>query len=340
MHQQHLREPVVVTGATGFIGRRLVQRLIDEGARPRALVLPDDALPIEWGDHVEIVRGDVSHAGQVVAALDDAATVIHLAAIVGDWGREEEHRRVTIRGTDNVLSEAARLRAHAVLVSSVVVYGDAIGRAICDEHHPMGRAMGPYSQAKQEQERIAHRLEAERGLRVTVVRPTNVFGPGSIWVDAAVDQLRARLPTLIGDGRRCAGLTYVDNVVDVLVRAAKTPAAVGRIYNANDAHEITWLRYFTELAELCGAPPPKSLARPLAKLAARVGEHAWHLLGRTERPPITREALNLVGSHHRVPIERAKSELGYDPPVSFAEGMAQVARYLRPPSVGPARGAG
>jgi nucleoside-diphosphate-sugar epimerase len=183
--------------------------------------------------------------------------------------------------------------------------------------------------AKQQQERIAARLEADESLRVTIVRPTNVYGPGSRpWVDLVADQLLKGDPALIGDGEQVAGLTYVDNVVDVMVRAAGTAAAVGRTYNANDDHRVTWKRYFTEMAQTVGAAPPKSVPTRLARLAAYGYEGGYRLLRRRDRPPITREALNLVASHHRVPIARARRDLGYAPAVDFDEGMRRVAEYL------------
>jgi nucleoside-diphosphate-sugar epimerase len=164
---------------------------------------------------------------------------------------------------------------------------------------------------------------------VTIVRPTNVYGAGSRpWVDTALSVLRKGQPMLIGDGRQCAGLTHVDNVVDVLVRAANTPAAVGRCYNASDDNGITWREYFSELAALVGAPPPRSIPRTVASIAAVGCEAAYRLLRIEERPPLTREAFNLVGSHFRVPIERARAELGYEPRVSHAEAMKDIAAYV------------
>jgi nucleoside-diphosphate-sugar epimerase len=320
---------VLVTGATGFIGRRLTQRLIELGVELRALALPSDAIPIEWGEKVQVCRGDVADRSTVIPAMRDAGTVFHLAAVVGDWGSLAKYERVTVRGTEHVLGEAAREGARVLLASSVVVYGDAIGRVVCEEDRPFGRALGPYSRCKQEQERIAARLEANESLRVTIVRPTNVFGPGSkAWVDLVVDQLLEGAPTLVGDGEQVAGLTYVDNVVDLMVAAAGNAAAVGRTYNANDDHRVSWKRYFGELATLVGAPPPKAVPARLAKLAAIGYEGGYRLFRRHDRPPITREALNLIGSEHRVPIARARRDLGYAPRVSFDEGMKRVAHYL------------
>jgi nucleoside-diphosphate-sugar epimerase len=297
-------------------------------------VLPSDAIPDEWGDgsseaDVHVVRGDVTKPTSVAGAMRGVATVFHPAAMVGDWGAPETHELITVRGTEHVLTEAARGGAHALLASSVVVYGDAIGKAVCDEHRPFGKILGPYSRSKQAQENIAQRLEGSDGLKVTVIRPTNVYGPGSVpWVDKAVAELHKGSPMLIDGGRRAAGLTFVDNVVDVFVRAAERPGTVGRVYNANDDNGITWLRYFTELAKLCGAAPPKSIPGSIARIAAYGLETGFRIARRTERPPITHEALNLVGSHHRVPIIRAQRELGYSPLVSYSEGMKAVAAYL------------
>lgn len=328
MKTERIPEPIVVTGATGFIGRRLLARLLEDGYRPRAFVLPGERVP--FGDDVAVARGDVTQRTSVAAALGEAATVFHLAAMVGDWGPPQLHQRVTVRGTENVLREAASAGARVLLASSVVVYGDQIGTTVCDELVPHGRTFGPYSLSKQAQERLAWELEGSESLKVTLIRPTNVFGPGSVpWVDMAVRELAKGSPTLIDGGRRAAGLTYVDNVVDVFVRAAERPGAIGRIYNASDDNGVTWLRYFTELAALCGAPPPTSIPKSVARAAAYGLETAFRLARRGERPPITREALNLVGSNHRVPIDRAKEELGYLPLVSYREGMKRVAAYLK-----------
>ncbi|MEM6788342.1 MAG: NAD-dependent epimerase/dehydratase family protein [Myxococcota bacterium] len=335
--------PILVTGATGFIGRRLVRRLLDDGYAPRLFVRPTAVAPegdrllapedARWTD-LPFVVGDVAEVDTVHRAVRDTATVFHLAAKVGDWGRRADHRAVTVRGTEHVLGEAARREARVILASSVVVYGEQLGAVTCDEQRPLGReAYGPYGDAKRAAERVARNLEAERGLRVTVVRPTNVYGPGSKpWVDAPVEAMRQGLPALIGDGRRDAGLAYVDNVVDVFVRAAATPAAVGRTYNANDECGVTWREYFTDLARLVGARcPPRSLPMPAARLLAPTARTLWDLLRREDRAPLTPEALHLLAADHRVPSARARRELGHRPEVSYTKGMAAVARYLGAP---------
>jgi nucleoside-diphosphate-sugar epimerase len=324
-----IQNPILITGATGFIGRALAARLLAEGHALRAFVLPGESTEGAWPGPVEVVRGDIADAGSVQRALAGVPTVFHLAAVVGDWGDEALFQRITVDGTKNVLLAAAP-GARVVLASSVVVYGDAVVRDVCPEDHPWGRPVGPYSRSKQQQEKLAFELARARGLLLTAVRPTNVYGPGSrVWVHEAIAVLRRGLPTLVGGGEKNAALCYVDNLCDVFVRAAATSAAVGRAYNASDGSDVTWKRYFTDLARIAGAKPPKSMPRPLARATACVCEPLWRAMRKKSRPPVTFESLNLVGSDLRVPIDRARGELGYQPKVSYEEGIARVARSLQ-----------
>jgi nucleoside-diphosphate-sugar epimerase len=323
------KKPVLVTGATGFIGRRLVARLLAEGCAVRALVLPDESIAGLPEGAVEIVRGSVTDRAEVDRAVDGMDLVFHLAAVVGDWADEGLFRAVTVGGTRSVLSAAAAQGARAVLASSIVVYGDAIGRGECGEDHPFGGALGHYSRSKQEQERIAFHLADTKDLRVTALRLANVYGPGSRpWVEMAIDQLKSGAPSLIDGGRKNAGLCHVDNAAAAFVLAARTDAAVGRAYNVADGSDITWRRYFEDLARIAGCRRPRSLPAPIARIAAHACEIAWSRFPLKGRPPITHEALNLVGSHHRIPIERARREIGFEPRVRYDEGIAQLAASL------------
>lgn len=323
-----LAQPVFVTGAAGFIGRYLVERLLAEGQAVRALLLPEEREPDDWRGRVEVVRGDVADRGAMARAVEGVGTVVHLAAVVGDWGPESLFRRVTVDGTDHVLRPLER-GTRVVLASSIVVYGDHLARGACPESTPFGRAVGPYGRAKQAQERLAWRLAKEGGLSLSVVRPANVFGVGSRpWVEMVLPLLRARQPTLVGGGAFAAGLCHVHNLVDLLWLAATRADAVGRAYNAADGSEITWQQYFGDLAKAIGAPSPRSIPRLAAGPLAAVSELAWRAMGRETRPPMTREALALVGSANRIPIDRARRQLGYEPRIAYADAIAELRTHL------------
>src|SRR5262249_28923076 len=231
----------LVTGATGFIGRRLVARLARDGHRVRALVLPGEdpgAVPelAALGGALDVVRGDVTDADGVAAAVRGAGRVYHLAAVVGDWGSDNAFERINVGGTRNVLDAAAAGGVErVVMVSSIVVYGSQLRTGPCDEDAPRELGVGPYSRTKRASEEIALDYHAFGRVPVTVVRPGNVFGPASgMWVDGLAALLRKGSARWVDDGDGDADLAFVDNVVDVIARAADAPAAAGRIYNATD----------------------------------------------------------------------------------------------------------
>ncbi len=327
---ERLREPVLVTGATGFIGRHLVARLLSEGYAVKALVLPEDPIPAEWDERVRVCPGDVTDVVTVAKAIAEVGTVFHLAAVVRDWGDEAHHDRVTVGGTRNVLQWGSKLGARVVLASSIVVYGEQLHEASCTEDTPMGRPLGPYSRSKQAQERAAWEIAESEGLELTVVRPANVYGPGSgPWVHEVIDLLRGGGITLLDSGELNAGLCWIDNLIEILLRAGSSPEAIGRIYNAADGSDVTWKRYFTDLSRLAGVGKPRSVPLFLARPLATFFELLWKIFPqRRSRPPLTHEALNLVGSDLRIATDRAREELGYQPVVSYEQTLEVLAAYI------------
>jgi nucleoside-diphosphate-sugar epimerase len=327
----NIPQPVFVTGAAGFIGRRLVNRLLEEGVNVVAFDLLACPESLCDSDLVNWVQGDITVKADVKLALKGCQSIFHLAAMVGDWGQETLHRSVTVEGTRYVFESAAEyeLLGPVVLASSIVVYGDQIDRQRCHEGLSMGATFGPYSKCKQAQEGLAQSF-LQQGLDIRTVRPANVYGAGSKpWVETLSAELRRGIPCLIGGGDFDAGLVHVDNVVEILWLVARFAGAKGQIYNAADEEGITWKRYMSDLAKICDAPVPRSIPRLLAKSLAQVGETGFGLLNVAMRPPLTFEALNLVGSCHRIDMEKSKRELGYQVQTTYREGLAEVGAYLQ-----------
>ncbi|MCX5848872.1 MAG: NAD-dependent epimerase/dehydratase family protein [Deltaproteobacteria bacterium] len=324
-----IEQPVLVTGATGFIGSRVVYKLLQNGIPVKVLALPDEATPSEWTEKVEIVRGSISDSHAVEEAAKGAKTIIHLVAIVTDWGDEKKYWEFTVEGSRLIFEQAVKNKARVVLASSIVVYGDKIYSQSCPEETAYGKTFGPYSRTKQAQEKLAWDYYKNKGMRLTVVRPANVYGPRSgPWLHDVINVLKSGSPGLISGGNMNAGLAYVDNVADILILAASTENTIGRAYNASDGMDVTWKQYFTDIADMIGVKNPKSIPRPLAAFGAYLLEGIFKLFSIQKRPPITREALNLVGSDNRIPIDRVKNELGYTPQVSYAEGLKKIKEYI------------
>lgn len=321
--------PVLITGANGFIGRRLTRRLLAEGTEVHALVLPNEPIPIDWEGEVIIHRGDVTQRETILALGRGKKKIFHLAAVVSDWGPEALYQQVTVGGTQNVLDAALREGAQVVLASSIIVYGNQLQREKCHEALPYGRAFGPYSRAKQAQEKLARAYFEKHGLPVVIIRPANVYGPGCRpWVHELIQAMQD-WPVIVGKGDNNAGLVYVDNLADLMVLAAGTPKAAGQIYNAAEDNPTNWKQYTSDLARLAGIAPPRSVPRLGAWPVASAMETAWKWLGLKSRPHLTREALNLITANYDIPIRKARQELGYEPVVSYEEGMEQIGEYFR-----------
>jgi nucleoside-diphosphate-sugar epimerase len=328
--EQKIKEPILVTGAAGFIGRRLVKRLLDEGRQVNAFDVM--ACPESLQDLTNLVwfQGDISKHEDVQLAVNGSRSIFHLAALVGDWGQAALHQKITVEGTQILfeLALASSLKPRVVLASSTVVYGDQLDGERCYEGKPHGWFYGPYGRSKQAQEIIAHQF-IQQGLDIRMVRPANVYGAGSRpWVDDVCAELIKGMPVLIAGGNFNAGLVHVDNVIEILILSCESDNARGQIFNAADEEGVTWRQYMKDLAECCGASKPKSMPRMIAKYFAKSSELTYRLMKIENRPPLTEEALNLIGSNHRIDMTKTKALLNYHPVRHYREGLEEIRQYL------------
>jgi nucleoside-diphosphate-sugar epimerase len=319
-----IEEPVLVTGGTGFIGRRLIDRLLEMKLRVRSFALPGEPVPEAWGDRVEVLRGDITVAEDVDAAMTGIATAFHLAAVVG-LGSYEHHWSITVEGSRHLYEAALANRSKVVLASSIVVYGDQIQSRRCHDGLEHGHHQGPYSRAKMAQEKLGLAVREDRGLRLVVVRPANVYGAGSgPWVQMPLALLQANRLPIVGDGSGDAGLVHVGNLVEAFLLAAAEAKAEGRIYTACDELGVSWGRYFNDLAAMVGKSPVPEV--PLAPLVAAAREHEDldELIAMEGFPTLPLEILNLVGHSNRFDSTKLREELGWQPTVSYDDALAEI----------------
>ncbi|MCY7295485.1 NAD-dependent epimerase/dehydratase family protein [Alteromonas sp. a30] len=324
-----LPEPILVTGALGFIGQRLIERLLQDNYSVIAFLRPHHILPTEWQGKVQLFRGDITRKDDIESAVAQAKTVFHLVAIVSDWGAAETHHNITVEGTRFLLQAVVKHHVRLILASSITVYGDRINQGMCHESMDHGQPLGAYSASKQAQENLARDLIGP-ATDIRIVRPANIYGAGSRpWVDDLSAELKKHTPVLINQGNFDAGLVHVDNVIDLFMLVASLPQAKGEIYNVCDMEGITWQRYINALANIIDAPKPRSIPKWLAQRLAGMMEFVWRHFHLKGRPPLTHEALNLIGSQHQISMIKATSELDYHPKVMFDEGMQDVANYIK-----------
>lgn len=302
---------VFITGSAGFIGRALSARFAADG----------------WDvGGVDLAEGhDVAQPGpwQDLAAGSDV--VIHTAAVVSMRGDDPRAVwRVNALGTANALEAARRAgAARFVHLSSVTVFGFAFPDGV-DESYPCEPNGVPYVDTKIASEALVLRAHAAGEQACTVIRPGDVYGPGSRpWTLLPLEELKRNRFVLPARGRGVFSPVYIDNLVDGLVAAATSDAAAGGVFSLTDGTGCTTSEFFGHYAKLLNKRLP-TLPTPVAVRLAAVAAAAAR--GRTEVNASAARYLARTGTYS---ISRAREAFSYAPAVSLAEGMERTAAWLR-----------
>ncbi len=319
----------LVTGGSGFLGSHLVEALVERGDEVRVLVRPTSNIAHLKSIGVELAYGHLDDVQSLRSATQGIERIYHCAAIAADWGAWETFHAANVTGVRNLLDAAMEVGVSKFIhVSTTDVYGCPDYPA--DETAPHRQRGWPYGDTKIEGERLVWNYYHQHDLPVTVVRPTNIYGPRSTtFVQEIVELLKSGSMVHIGKGLKPAGLAYVTNVVDVILRAAESKSSVGQAYNASDGSEVTWRQYVDQLAEIVGVSSPRVvIPYRLAYLAGWAMEKTYGALRIETRPLLTRMAAELFGTHQGFSINKACQELGFEPKVGFNEGMHRVEIWL------------
>jgi nucleoside-diphosphate-sugar epimerase len=312
----------MITGAAGFLGRALAARLRDGGVE--VVGVDRAAQPAEG-----IVAGDIAEPGEWQRHAAGCDALIHTAALVSMPTDTSGFWAVNVRGTRLAL-EAARDHgvARFVHVSSVVTFGLDFPDQV-DELWPVRPAGVAYVDTKIASEQVVLMSHAAGEQEVTIVRPADIYGPGSRpWVLIPLAELRARRLVLPAMGKGIHSPVYVDDVVDGIVCACDSPGAAGRVITLSGGAGVSTREYFGALAEAGGLSGPPAVPTAVA-LAGAVALDRIARLRRTQNE-ITPAAVHYLADRRGTySIARAAELLGWRPTVDLSAGMARTAAWLR-----------
>jgi nucleoside-diphosphate-sugar epimerase len=264
---------VLLTGADGFLGSHLTERLLAEGATMAVLVRPSSVVGtaghalrnLARVEHAldRIIAADVAGSDATSAIVDwQPERILHLAAdayVDRSFDHPAEVLRSNVEGTLRVLEAARRCpRLERVLVtSSSEIYGDAQTPAI-DESHPL-EPTSPYAASKLAADRLAYAWHRTYGLPIAIIRPFNTFGPRhpyDVIPKFVARALRGEPLTVHGSGEQSRDLTYVDDMVEAFVRMGEHPAAIGRAVNFGTGVAISIRALAERIVALAGSRSP------------------------------------------------------------------------------------
>jgi predicted dehydrogenase/nucleoside-diphosphate-sugar epimerase len=256
---------VLVTGGTGFIGGRLVERLVlDCKAQVRVLVRDFSRAVGIARFPVEMIHGDVADAADVARATEGCEVVFHCA--YGNSDTEEQRRRINVEGTRNVLESAAQSKVERVVyLSTLMVYGIPKDGDL-DETAPRQRMGLGYADSKLDAEKLAFEYHRQRGVPVCVIQPTTVYGPYSTWHTVALlESLKSTRVILIDGGEGACNPVYVDDVVSAMLLAATQRAAVGEAFLVSGERSITWREFYEEYERMLGSSSTSTVSMSAEK---------------------------------------------------------------------------
>ena len=314
---------VLVTGASGMLGRATAQRLLDRGDDVTVLQRRPAELPCTQ------VLGDVADPAVVARAVAGQDAVVHLAAKVDVTGPWAEYERANVTGTRTVVAACAAAGVgRLVHVSSPsVAHGGSALVGVGAEPADPARARGQYSRSKAMAELEALAADSP-ALAVLVVRPHLVWGPGDTQlVGRIVERARTgRLP-LIGSGAALIDTTYVDNAAGALVAAVDACGAVhGEALVVSNGEPRPVGEVIGALCRAAGVPAPRArVPFAVAWAAGAAVEGVWSLTGRRDTPPLTRFLAEQLATAHWFDQRRTREALRWTPEVPLDEGFDRLA---------------
>ncbi|HET8986821.1 MAG TPA: NAD-dependent epimerase/dehydratase family protein [Trueperaceae bacterium] len=323
---------VLVTGAHGFLGSHVTERLLESGDSVVALVSP-------WGevhnlaaalDHpgLSTIRADLTDQDAIGGVCDGVDAVVHAAARVSDWGPWEAFYRTNVLATDHLLEEAVKAGVgRFVFISSVAVHTYRGFRDADTRTLPRDNLANGYAYSKILAEDAVTLRKAIEGV---ILRPGLwPFG----WRDATFQRVeraleRGALP-LMKRGESVLNTCYAENFADGVRLALRVPEAAGRTYVIADDGMPSWRELFDELARLVGTAPPRlNVPRRPARAIATGVEATWSALFPRVEPPLTRYRAALMAHDVHFSTAHASEELGYVPLVGWREGMRRSVEAL------------
>lgn len=324
---------ILVTGGGGFIGRAIVRALLDRGEAVRVFCRGDYQELRAWG--VDLHRGDLSDSDAVSLAAQGCGGVFHVAARFDLWGRYEDFFATNTLGTRHVI-HACRTHGIRKLVytstPSVVHGGDAVDGV--DESVPYPthfEAHYPATKALAEQEVLAANGPE---LSTVAIRPHLVWGPGDTSaLPRLVDRAKAGRLRLVGKPQRI-DTTYIDNAVAAHLaaydRLAPDSPVAGHAYFITQDEPLEAPKFVNDMLHVAGLPPvTRTVPRGVARAAAAVTEGVYKALRIQSEPPLTRFMVSQLSTAHWYDISAARRDLGYEPAVSYAEGMQRLKAWAQ-----------
>lgn len=323
---------VLVTGGGGFLGKAIVQRLLQEKADVRSFSRKAYPELETWG--VEQVQGDIRDPKAVSNACENVDVVFHVASKVKLWGDYRDFFETNVIGTENVIQACGKEKIHHLVYTSSpsVVYHGREDAAGINESTPYPNHFHTHYQKTKSMAEQRIVKAANASLRTVVLRPHLILGPGDTQLIPRLIKWSKKL-RIIGDGKNIIDWTFIDNAAHAHILAAKklmiNQNISGKIFFISQGEPIgLWTLVNHILASAGKDPVRKTFPKDAAYFLGWLSEIVYTWFRIKSEPKMSRATATEFARNSWFDISAAKSELDYDPVVTSEEGLERLKKWL------------
>lgn len=323
---------IFITGATGYIGNNLAKRLADEGHIVHALCRSAHKLSLLQHDNIKLFEGDITDTSSIKNAMQGCEQVYHLAAYARVWAKDPSvYYRLNVEGTQNVLYAAKNLGITDIVVTSTAgVLGPSGERPVKEDDVRIGNILNEYEETKTRSETICREYAAKFGMRIIIVNPPRVYGPGVESESNALTKMirlymQGKWRILPGNGKRVGSYVHVDDVANGHILAMEKGRA-GERYTLSGVN-ASYSEFFDAIAKAAGK---KIILFPMPVWLMVIA--GYGMIGYTKltgkAPLLTPKWIRKYLYNWSLSCEKAQKELGYTYR-SLEEGIQQTVEWLK-----------
>lgn len=315
---------IFVTGGSGFLGKRLIQRLLSESNHVTAIARSDSSAKAIEQLGAKVIKGCLENISDWELHLQGHDIVIHCAAPVEFWGAWDKFYREITLATKNLLLSSSKMNVKRfIYISSESVLQDVTPLVDIDEQFPYPvEPNSYYGKAKKLAEQEI--LNSSSDLISIILRPTYIWGKGDKTPQVLEEKIKAGKFFWIDNGQCTIETVHVDNLIEAILLAC-VKGDDKEIYFVTDDEPISVRDYFTEILKIRGIDPPnKNLPSFVAKPIATIIEALWKFMNFKKPPPISKFELSFVALPRKYNISKIKRVLGYKPIVTRANGLKTI----------------
>ena len=327
-----LIKTVLVTGATGFLGRHILKRIARPDRKTVVLVrnkLKASAL-FNGLQNIEMIEGDLDSLDSLDNALHNSDVVIHTAGLVSDWDNQESFTRINVDGVKNLLIIAhAKGIKQFVLIGSLGIFGDMDQNGI-DENTQFHFTTDYYSNSKIEQEYFVRKYCLHSRIPFTIIRPGFIYGEeDNKFLPKMISSIKNGQMKFIGSGKNHINTVYVGNVTVLVSKVIGNTVCYNQSYNLTDKNQIDIKRFVNDIAEQLDLPKVKKRVPLKTALGITfIFENLFRILKIKKPPPFTRKKITFLARDRIVNSEKAYKLMGNDF-ISYKEGITKTLDYFK-----------